>query len=266
MWPRKGTWNHSDPTTAISETSKRPIRKNGSVLPRMNSAGRMGVTMICSSVPISRSRTTAKAVSVITRTSVRLPMTPGTKNQRLLRFGVVPGPLLELDRRNLLDQLRRNAVDAVLLVVLRKAERDLRDVTRSDQRGVGVGRIHNHLQRRGLALAQLLRKAGIDLQADGRIAPVDEIANLARVGELPLHVEVRARGKARDQFAALLAVIQIEHHCRNMMNFVGGRVAKDQHLNDRRTNEDEARPLVAEDLDELLDQHLLQPPEHFYLL
>ena len=90
-WPRKGTWNHSDPTTEISATSKMPIRKNGSVLPRMNSAGRMGVTIICSSVPISRSRTTAKAVSVITRTSVRLPMIPGTKNQRLLRSGLYQG-------------------------------------------------------------------------------------------------------------------------------------------------------------------------------
>ena len=57
----------------------------------MNSKGRMGVTMICSRVPISRSRTTAKAVSVITSTSVRLPMMPGTKNQRLFRSGLYQG-------------------------------------------------------------------------------------------------------------------------------------------------------------------------------
>jgi len=43
MWPRNGIWNQSVPTAAINETSKRPIRKNGSVLPRMNSAGRMAL-------------------------------------------------------------------------------------------------------------------------------------------------------------------------------------------------------------------------------
>ena len=62
----------------------RPTQKNGIVLPRMNSSGRIGVTMICSSVPTSRSRTTAKAVRLTTITSVRVAITPGTKNQRLL--------------------------------------------------------------------------------------------------------------------------------------------------------------------------------------
>ena len=90
--------------------------------------------------------------------------------------------------------------------------------------------------------------------------------NLARVGQLPLHVKVWARSKARDQFAAFLAVIEIEHHRRNVMDFKRGRVTKDQHLNNRRANKDKARPLVAEDLDELLDQHLLQAPQHRFLL
>ena len=48
----------------------------------MNSNGRIGETMICSSVPTSRSRTTANAVSITTCTSVSVPMTPGMKNQR----------------------------------------------------------------------------------------------------------------------------------------------------------------------------------------
>jgi hypothetical protein len=42
------------------------------------------------------------------------------------------------------------------------------------------------------------------------------------------------------------------------MNLESGCVSKDQHLNNRRTEQHEARALVAEDLDELLDQHLLQ--------
>ena len=60
-----------------------------------------------------------------------------------------------------------------------EAKRDLRDIGRGDQRGVGVGRVHDHLNGRGLTLAQLLRETGIDLEADGRVAAVDEIANLA---------------------------------------------------------------------------------------
>jgi hypothetical protein len=36
--------------------------KNGTILPTMNSDGRIGVTIIYSSVPTSRSRTIAKAV------------------------------------------------------------------------------------------------------------------------------------------------------------------------------------------------------------
>ena len=74
---------HAEPKRADDETravSKSPIRKNGTVFPRMNSNRLIGVTMICSSVPISRSRTTAKAVRLTTMTRMRLPITPGTKN------------------------------------------------------------------------------------------------------------------------------------------------------------------------------------------
>ena len=48
----------------------------------MNSNGRIGLTMICSSVPTSRSRTIAKAVRLTTWISVSVPITPGMKNQR----------------------------------------------------------------------------------------------------------------------------------------------------------------------------------------
>jgi hypothetical protein len=53
-------------------------------------------------------------------------------------------------------------------------------------------------------------------------------------------------------------VIEIEHDRGHVMNFESGRISEDQHLNNRRTDENEARALVAEHLDELLDQHLLQ--------
>ena len=103
-------------------------------------------------------------------------MIPGTKNQRLLRSGLYQGRGASSDRRHHLHQLRRNAGDAVPLVLLREAQRDLRDVARGNQRGIRVGRVHDHLQRRGLAAAQLLGKAGIDLQPDGGLPLLNQIA------------------------------------------------------------------------------------------
>ena len=63
---------------AISVTSTRPISAKGSVLPRMNSVGVIGVTMICSIVPISFSRTTAMLVSRSETTLTTTTITPGT--------------------------------------------------------------------------------------------------------------------------------------------------------------------------------------------
>jgi hypothetical protein len=59
--PRNGTWNQRVPTTAIKETSNRPIRKNGRVFPRMNSPDRIGVTMMvgCDSCHRFSDRTTS---------------------------------------------------------------------------------------------------------------------------------------------------------------------------------------------------------------
>ena len=51
----------------------------GTILPIMSSMGRMGVTINCSMVPISFSRTMAMAVSITVTTMMRLQITPGTK-------------------------------------------------------------------------------------------------------------------------------------------------------------------------------------------
>jgi hypothetical protein len=53
-------------------------------------------------------------------------------------------------------------------------------------------------------------------------------------------------------------MIQVEHNRWNVTNVVGRGVAEDEHLNDWRPKEQEASPLIAEHLDELLDQHLFQ--------
>jgi hypothetical protein len=51
---------------------------NGAHLPRMNSTGRIGVTMICSIVPASFSRTIAMLVSISPISITSIAMMPGT--------------------------------------------------------------------------------------------------------------------------------------------------------------------------------------------
>ncbi len=79
MLPRNGTSNQKKPIRRIKVTSTKLISTKGSVLPRMNSAGVMGVTMICSIVPISFSRTTAMLVNNRLTRLTTITITPGTK-------------------------------------------------------------------------------------------------------------------------------------------------------------------------------------------
>ena len=58
-FPRRGTSNQKTPMRAIMIASARPIIANGRVFPSISSQDRMGVTMICSRVPISLSLTMA---------------------------------------------------------------------------------------------------------------------------------------------------------------------------------------------------------------
>ena len=62
-----------------SATSTMPTSAKGSVLPSISSMGRMGVTINCSMVPISFSRTMASAVSISVTIMMMLATTPGTK-------------------------------------------------------------------------------------------------------------------------------------------------------------------------------------------
>ena len=86
--PRIGTSNQNTPISVTSTTSTKPISAKGTVLPRMNSAGVIGVTMICSIVPISFSRTTAMLVSSSVISATTITSTPGTKKLRLSRFSL----------------------------------------------------------------------------------------------------------------------------------------------------------------------------------
>ena len=57
----------------------KPMTTNGAHFPRMNSTGVIGVTMICSIVPTSFSRTIAMPVSMSVTSITSTDMIPGTK-------------------------------------------------------------------------------------------------------------------------------------------------------------------------------------------
>ncbi len=80
--------NHRIATPVISARSMKATMAGGIVLPTMNSPGVSGVTLSCSSVPTSRSRTTVSAVSTRLM-SIRIsPITAGTLYTRLARSGL----------------------------------------------------------------------------------------------------------------------------------------------------------------------------------
>ena len=86
-----------------------PDQKNGIVLPSMNSIGRIGVTMICSSVPTSRSRTTANDVKLTTITNVSVRDDAWNEEPAAVEVRIVPWPRLERDRHGRIGWPRAGA-------------------------------------------------------------------------------------------------------------------------------------------------------------
>ena len=76
--PANGMPNHRIAITVMSTMSANATTTGGSVLPRMSSTGVSGLTISCSSVPISRSRTTARAVRMRLTSITSVPITAGT--------------------------------------------------------------------------------------------------------------------------------------------------------------------------------------------
>ena len=77
--PRRGTPKPKTVTPVARHIWKMPMRAKGSELARTSSChGRIGVTMICSRVPISFSRTTPIAESSMVMTMRTMARTAGT--------------------------------------------------------------------------------------------------------------------------------------------------------------------------------------------
>ena len=77
--PANGTRKITNDAVTTRIMSQKPIATKGSVLPKMSSRGRIGVTINCSIVPISFSRTMAMAVSDNVTSMMMFTTTPGTK-------------------------------------------------------------------------------------------------------------------------------------------------------------------------------------------
>ena len=163
--------NHNRPTLTTSATSPRPTRKNGTVLPTMNSTGRIGVTMICSSVPTSRSRTMAKAVRLTTMISVSVPITPGTKNQRPLRSGLNQGRCSSVTCTCRMPRAPCVALHQVGGVILGEAVAICVDIAERNQRGVGIGAVDDDRNRGAVwPLRSSFGEAGVNDDGHGGVA------------------------------------------------------------------------------------------------
>jgi len=75
--PRIAIENHVVPTTVTRNMSKKTIMANGIVLRSINYTGLSGVTISCSIVPISRSRTMAIDVKSRQMSMIMIAITPG---------------------------------------------------------------------------------------------------------------------------------------------------------------------------------------------
>ena len=86
--PWNGTPNQKTPMAITVSMLSMAMITYGTILPIISSIGRIGVTRICSMVPISRSRTTAAAVSARDWVCSSMAAMPGIMNQRVFISGL----------------------------------------------------------------------------------------------------------------------------------------------------------------------------------
>ncbi len=86
--PRSGTANHNTTIARTRHTSIMPTSAYGSSLPTMSSQRRSGVTLSCSSVPSSFSRTIPIDDKFVVMTSNSIARMPGSMKSRLSSRGL----------------------------------------------------------------------------------------------------------------------------------------------------------------------------------
>jgi len=158
---------------------------------------------------------------------------------------VVPGVLFQRDGGPPCGEPAAGAAEKLRNMSLGERRGDLADIAQRDQRGVGIGAVHRDLHRGGGALAQQLREAGTYGDGDGGAAAVDRAGHIGLVARNVHDGEPSAGGEVRDQLPAFLGMVHVQNDGRDMIDLEGRGVAEHQHLDDRRHDQPEARPLVA---------------------
>ncbi len=142
---------------------------------------------------------------------------------------------------------------------------DLPGIVEHDARRVGVRSVHDHLERRGPAGAEILPEALVHPQ-DGFDQPtIDEVPGLFFPIDVSHHIEVAGTHESRNQLAAGPAVVEVEYRGRNVRDVRGDGITEHQRLHERHRENHDPHSGITEDLDEFLDQHLHDPLEHHCL-
>ncbi|KAF1072089.1 MAG: hypothetical protein GAK39_00842 [Variovorax sp.] len=161
-----------------------------------------------------------------------------------LEVGVEPGARLHGQRR------RRQARAAAQLGVVALHHRA--HVARGRARGVGVARIEDQLHRRALAGREPLLEVGAELHHQQRLLRVDDLADVGLRAQRGDAVEHTGAVEPRDQLGGRAAMALVEQRIGHVAQVVGGGVAEDQALHQRRHDQDHAARGVLEDREQFL--------------
>ena len=139
---------------------------------------------------------------------------------------------------------------------------DAGGVGESDAGGIGVGAVDDDLEGGGMAAAEGLGEAFVDDDGGADAAAVQQIGDGGVVGDVCHDIEEVGGGEAGQEVAAFGGVVAVEDGQADMADVGRDGVAEDDDLEDGHGEDDAFHPRVAQDLAELLLEHLDEPFEH----
>ena len=144
-------------------------------------------------------------------------------------------------------------------------ERGLHDLPERAERragGDGVGGVGRDQERRAVAAAQRAFELGRYLDAEQRVAGLEQLVELRLVAHLARDLEVARVLQRLEDDAADIAVLLEQHRGRQVARHRVDGVAEQQKLHQRDGDHGGERDAVAPQLQELLEQHGAgAPPE-----
>ena len=180
-----------------------------------------------------------------------------------LEVVVEPGARLQFHRARLRGAGHRPRV-ACGEQVARVGLRDPRRVVEHHRGRVRVGAVDEPLHGGRAPGRHVGAEPPVHLDHGADRAAVPQRAHVLVARDVGHQVEVARPGEARRQLPARDAVVEVVDRRAHVPHVGGDRVAEDQRLDDRHQEDDAAHPGIAEDLDELLDEHVADALEHGY--